>query len=88
MEMKMLRWTVGATRIDRIRNDVILQKFGAAPIADKMREARLRWFNHPPSGKAVTFRKLGLNFEVNGSLKERWRHDTRRADPATKRNKR
>ncbi|VDO60178.1 unnamed protein product [Heligmosomoides polygyrus] len=43
METKMLHWTAGVTRMDRIRNDVIRQKFGIAPIADKMREARLRW---------------------------------------------
>ncbi|VDP39930.1 unnamed protein product, partial [Heligmosomoides polygyrus] len=42
METKMLRWTAGVTRMDRIRNDAIRQKFGVAPIADKMREARLR----------------------------------------------
>ncbi|VDP13149.1 unnamed protein product [Heligmosomoides polygyrus] len=40
METKMLRWTAGLTRLDRIRNDAIRQKFGVAPIAYKMREAR------------------------------------------------
>ncbi|VDP29306.1 unnamed protein product [Heligmosomoides polygyrus] len=39
METKMLCWTAGVTRMDHIRNDVIRQKFGVAPIADKMREA-------------------------------------------------
>ncbi|VDO84986.1 unnamed protein product [Heligmosomoides polygyrus] len=42
METKMLRWTAGVTRMDRIRKDAIQQKFGVVPIADKMREARLR----------------------------------------------
>ncbi|VDO98069.1 unnamed protein product [Heligmosomoides polygyrus] len=46
METKMLRWTAGVTRMDRIRNDGIRQKFGVAPIADKMREARLRYVTH------------------------------------------
>ncbi|VDO92928.1 unnamed protein product [Heligmosomoides polygyrus] len=46
METKMLRWTAGVTRMDRIRNDAIRQKFGVAPIADKMREARLRLYGH------------------------------------------
>ncbi|VDO60117.1 unnamed protein product [Heligmosomoides polygyrus] len=41
METKMLRWTAGVTRMDHIRNDAIQQKFGVAPIADKMREAHL-----------------------------------------------
>ncbi|VDO20357.1 unnamed protein product [Heligmosomoides polygyrus] len=42
METKMLRWMAGVTRMDRIRNYVIRQKFGIAPIADKMRDTRLR----------------------------------------------
>ncbi|VDO68885.1 unnamed protein product [Heligmosomoides polygyrus] len=51
METKMLRWMAGVTRMDRIRSDVIRQKFGVAPIADKMREARLRWYGHVLRGK-------------------------------------
>ncbi|PIO71067.1 hypothetical protein TELCIR_07040 [Teladorsagia circumcincta] len=46
MEAKMLRWTAGVTRLDRILNDAIRERFGVAPIADKMREARLRWYGH------------------------------------------
>ncbi|VDP38831.1 unnamed protein product [Heligmosomoides polygyrus] len=49
METKMLRWTAGATRMDRIRNDAVRQKFGVAPIAEKMREARLRCMVRPRS---------------------------------------
>ncbi|VDO70203.1 unnamed protein product [Heligmosomoides polygyrus] len=113
----MLRWMAGVTRMDRIRNDVIRQKFGVAPIADRMREVRLRWYGHVLRGKEDSVGKIGLNFEVIGKrhrgrpkqrwsdtlhmdLKvagvhpdlaldpERWRHDTRIADPATKRDKR
>ncbi|VDO91216.1 unnamed protein product [Heligmosomoides polygyrus] len=51
METKMLRWTAGVTRMDRIRNDAIRQKFGVAPITDKMREARLRWYGHVLRGE-------------------------------------
>ncbi|VDP24774.1 unnamed protein product [Heligmosomoides polygyrus] len=47
----MLRWTAGVTLMDRFRNDVIRQKFDVAPIADKMREARLRWHSHVLRGK-------------------------------------
>ncbi|XP_059285747.1 uncharacterized protein LOC132039232 [Lycium ferocissimum] len=42
-EMRMLRWMCGCTRMDMIRNEVILGKAEVAPVADKMREARLRW---------------------------------------------
>ena len=36
----------GHTRFDKIRNGVIRGKIGVAPIEDKIREARLRWFGH------------------------------------------
>ncbi|VDO70679.1 unnamed protein product [Heligmosomoides polygyrus] len=117
MATKMLRWTAGVTRMDRIRNDAIRQKFGVAPIADKMREARLLWYGHVLRGKEDSVRKIGLNFEVIGKRprgrpkqrwadtlhtdmkvagvhlelaldRERWRHDTRIADVATKRDRR
>ena len=34
------------TRIDRIRNGVIRDLAKVAPIEEKMRESRLRWFGH------------------------------------------
>ncbi|VDO22028.1 unnamed protein product [Heligmosomoides polygyrus] len=33
METKMLRWTAGVTRLERIRNDAIQQRFGIPAIA-------------------------------------------------------
>ena len=45
-EMRMLRWMSGHTRMDRIRNEVIRSKVGVAPIEDKVREGRLRWYGH------------------------------------------
>ncbi|VDP15050.1 unnamed protein product [Heligmosomoides polygyrus] len=100
--------------MDRIRNDVIRQKLGVAPIADKMCEARLRWYGDVLRGKEDSVRKICLELEESGKRlrgrpkqrwsdtlhkdmkvtgvhpdqaldRERWRHDTRRADPATKR---
>ena len=44
--MRMLRWMSGHTRMDRIRNEVIRSKVGVAPIEDKVREGRLRWYGH------------------------------------------
>ncbi|VDP30782.1 unnamed protein product [Heligmosomoides polygyrus] len=117
MQTKMLRWTAGVTRMDWIRNDVIRKNFIVAPIADKMREARLRWYGHVLRGKENTVRKIGHELKVSGKRprgrpkqrwsdtlhtdmevtgvhpdeaqdRERWRHDSRRADSATKRDKR
>ncbi|VFQ82386.1 unnamed protein product [Cuscuta campestris] len=45
-EMLMLRWMCGKTRLDRISNEVIRRQVGMAPVEDKLREARLRWFGH------------------------------------------
>ncbi|XP_075092427.1 uncharacterized protein LOC142172659 [Nicotiana tabacum] len=44
--MRMLRWMYGHTRLDRIRNEVIQDKVGVAPVEAKMREAKLKWFGH------------------------------------------
>ncbi|VDP12704.1 unnamed protein product [Heligmosomoides polygyrus] len=60
MKTKMLRWMAGVTRLDRIRNEAIRQKFGVAPIADKMREANLRWYGHILRGNEDSVRKIGL----------------------------
>ncbi|VDP40514.1 unnamed protein product [Heligmosomoides polygyrus] len=65
MVTKMLRWTAGVTRMDRIRNDAIRQKFGVAPIAEKMREARLRWYGHVLRRKEDSVRKMGHKLEVS-----------------------
>ncbi|PKA57161.1 ataxia telangiectasia mutated family protein [Apostasia shenzhenica] len=45
-EMRMLWWMCGYTRKDRMRNEYIQKKVGVAPIEDKLRESRLRWFGH------------------------------------------
>ena len=46
IEMKMLRGMSGYTLKDRIRNDHIRERVGVAPISEKMREYRLRWYEH------------------------------------------
>jgi len=42
VEMRMIRWMCGYIRLDRIRNDVIREKAGVAPIEEKLRETSLR----------------------------------------------
>ena len=45
-EMKMLRFSLGVTRMDRIRNEFIRGTAHVRRFGDKVREARLRWFGH------------------------------------------
>ncbi|KAK3557429.1 hypothetical protein QTP70_026629, partial [Hemibagrus guttatus] len=45
-ELKMLRFSLGVTRLDRIRNEYIRGTAHAGRLGDKVREARLRWFGH------------------------------------------
>uniref|UniRef100_W6NIV3 Endonuclease-reverse transcriptase n=1 Tax=Haemonchus contortus TaxID=6289 RepID=W6NIV3_HAECO len=85
METKMLRWTAGVTRLDRISNDAIRERFGVAPIVDKMRDARLQWYGHTLRAKNDSVRKISLNLDVSGKRprgrpKQRWL-DTLHEDP-------
>ncbi|KAK3546857.1 hypothetical protein QTP86_003757 [Hemibagrus guttatus] len=45
-ELKMLRFSLGVTRLDRIRNEHIRGTAHVGRLGDKVREARLRWFGH------------------------------------------
>jgi len=46
VEIRMICWICGYTRLDKIRNEVIRGKIEVASIEDKIRETRLRWFGH------------------------------------------
>ncbi|KAK3541960.1 hypothetical protein QTP86_008149 [Hemibagrus guttatus] len=45
-ELKMLRFSLGVTRLDRIRNEYIRGTAHVGCLGDKVREGRLRWFGH------------------------------------------
>ncbi|KAK3514670.1 hypothetical protein QTP70_021577 [Hemibagrus guttatus] len=45
-ELNMLRFSLGVTRLDRIRNEYIRGTAHVGHLGDKVREARLRWFGH------------------------------------------
>ncbi|KAK3507530.1 hypothetical protein QTP70_028078, partial [Hemibagrus guttatus] len=45
-ELNMLRFSLGVTRLDRIRNEYIRRTAHVGRLGDKVREARLRWFGH------------------------------------------
>lgn len=45
-EMEILRWSLGHTYLDRVKNENIREHIEVAPIQLKLREARLRWYGH------------------------------------------
>ena len=45
-EIKMLRFTMGVTRKDKIRNEHIRSTVKVERLGMKMREGRLRWYGH------------------------------------------
>ena len=46
VEMRMLRWMVGVTRRDRVRNDYIRGTVKVTEISKKIQESILRWYGH------------------------------------------
>ena len=52
-EMKILRFSLGKMRLDRIDNAVIREKVKVGELVGKIRKCRLRWFGHVEDGKTV-----------------------------------
>ena len=77
-EMRMLRWARGNTRLDHVRNVDIWNEAHMYPMAEFLREKRLRWFGHVQRrDKDDATRKI-LQMEVEGKRnrgrpKLRWR---------------
>ena len=45
-ELKMLRFSLGVTRMEKIRNEYIRGTAQVGQFGEKTREARLRWYGH------------------------------------------
>ena len=45
-ELKMIRFSLGVTRTDKIKNEFIRGTAKVRQIGDKVREARLMWYGH------------------------------------------
>ncbi|KAK3574231.1 hypothetical protein QTP86_004305 [Hemibagrus guttatus] len=66
-ELKMLRFSLGVTRLDRIRNEYIRGTAHVGRLGDKVREARLRWFGHVQRRENRQIRQRAGNHVVPGS---------------------
>ena len=45
-ELKMVRWALGETTKDKIRNEYVRGTVKIAKLGDKLRNAKLRWYGH------------------------------------------
>ncbi|KAK3539272.1 hypothetical protein QTP86_033270 [Hemibagrus guttatus] len=66
-ELKMLRFSLGVTRLDRIRNEYIRGTAHVGRLGDRVREARLRWFGHVQRRETSTLSHYFSPSSVSGS---------------------
>ena len=69
-ELRMLRWSLGVTRLDRIPNNNIRDTVRIAKFGAKQREARLRWFGHISRRDDEYIGKRVMNMDVPGRRKQ------------------
>uniref|UniRef100_A0A8C4T800 Short chain dehydrogenase/reductase family 42E, member 2 n=1 Tax=Erpetoichthys calabaricus TaxID=27687 RepID=A0A8C4T800_ERPCA len=65
-ELKMVRFTLGVTRMDRIRNEGIRGSAQVGRYGDKVKEARWRWFGHVQRRHAGYIGRRVLRIELPG----------------------
>ncbi|KAK3550029.1 hypothetical protein QTP86_018652 [Hemibagrus guttatus] len=65
-ELKMLRFSLGGTRLYRIRNEYIRGTAHVGRLGDKVREARLRWFGHVQRRESEYIGRRMLDMELPG----------------------
>ncbi|KAK3513205.1 hypothetical protein QTP70_009746 [Hemibagrus guttatus] len=65
-ELKMLRFSFGVRRLDRIRNEYIRGTAHVGRLGDKVREARLRWFGHVQRRESEYIGRRMLDMELPG----------------------
>ncbi|KAK3524837.1 hypothetical protein QTP86_007578 [Hemibagrus guttatus] len=70
-ELKMLSFSLGVTRLDRIRNEYIRGTAHVGRLGDKVREARLRWFGHVQRRVSEYIGRRMLDMELPGRRQKR-----------------
>ena len=65
-ELKMLRFSLGVTRMEKIKNEYIQGTAHMKCFGDKTREARLRWFGHVKRSEEEYIGRKVLSMELIG----------------------
>ena len=68
-ELKMVRWALGVTRKDKIRNEYMRGTAKIAKLRDKLQNARLRWYGHVKRREEDYVRKRMMEMAVPGIRK-------------------
>ena len=68
-ELKMVRWALGVTRKDKIRNEYVRGTAKIAKLGDKFRNARLRWYGHVKRREEGYVGKTMMEMAVPGRRK-------------------
>ena len=81
-EMKMLRWEIGLTRREKIRNEVVWVKLGVREISAKVKESRLQWYGHVRRREESYVGRRVMEMEIPGK-RRRGRPERRWMDNIT-----
>ena len=65
-ELKMVRWALGMTREDKIRNKYVRGTARISKLRDKLWDARLRWYGHVKRRKVGYVGKRMMKMAVPG----------------------
>ena len=65
-KMKMLRWSQGKTRKDRIRNEKFRSDAMVKPITTYVTQKRLSWYGHVMRGEGTNVAKQVITMKVGG----------------------
>ena len=66
-EMSMLRWILGVSRRDHMRNEEIRRILHISPIDEVIRCGRLRWFGHAQRRDADDVTRIVMNLAIPGT---------------------